>query len=142
VQERAQYDALSAKALKLGIAATDVEVKERLLIEGAGSFLDAPEFDVERMRAVFRSLEEKNTLLRLLERVQQAREMRIFIGAESEFSSAGEVSLIASPYGTREKVLGTVGVIGPTRMNYQRVIPLVNFTAQVLSRELDPTEKK
>ncbi len=142
VQERAQYD-LQAKALKLGMAATDVDVKERVLIEGANSFLDAPEFaDVERMKAVLRALEEKNTLLRLLERVQQAREMRIFIGAESEFSSAGDVSVIASPYGTREKVLGTVGVIGPTRMNYQRVIPLVNFTAQVLSRELDPNERK
>ncbi len=142
-QERAQYDALEAKALKLGMAATDLGVKERLLIEGAGSFLDAPEFaDVERMKAVFRALEEKNKLLRLLDGVQQAREMKIFIGAESEFSSAGDVSVIASPYGTREKVLGTVGVIGPTRMNYQRVIPLVNFTAQVLSRELDPNDRK
>jgi heat-inducible transcriptional repressor len=63
--------------------------------------------------------------------------MQIFIGGESEFSSAGDVTVIASPYGTAARVLGTVGVIGPTRMNYQRVIPLVNFTAQVLSRVLD-----
>jgi heat-inducible transcriptional repressor len=64
-------------------------------------------------------------------------EQQIFIGAESEFSAAGELSVIASPYGSRDQALGSVGVIGPTRMNYQRVIPLVNFTAQVLSRVLE-----
>lgn len=136
--EKAQYDQLTAKALKLGAAATSLG-QERVLIEGTGSFLDEPEFaDVERIKNLFRALEEKNKLLRLLDQVQRAREMQIFIGAESEFSSAGEVTVIASPYSAGETVLGTVGVIGPTRMNYQRVIPLVNFTAQVLSRVLDP----
>lgn len=137
-QDRALYDALATKALKLGFAATDIHSSERVLIEGAGSFLESREFaDVDRMRALFRALEEKNKLIRLLDRVQRAREMQIFIGAESEFSSAGEVSVIASPYGTQEQTLGTVGVIGPTRMNYQRVIPLVKLTAQVLSRVLE-----
>ncbi len=137
-QERAQYDQLVAKALKLGAAATELSTPERVIVEGTGSFLEAPEFaDVERAKALFRALEEKNKLLQLLDRVQRAREMQIFIGAESEFSSAGDVSVIASPYGTGEQVLGTVGVIGPTRMNYQRVIPLVNFTAQVLSKALE-----
>jgi heat-inducible transcriptional repressor len=59
--------------------------------------------------------------------------MQIYIGAESEFSSAGDVTVIASPYGSGDQILGTVGVIGPTRMNYQRIIPLVKFTAEVLS---------
>ena len=137
-QERALYDVLAAKALKLGFAATDVHSGERVLIEGAGSFLEAPEFaDVERMRALFRALDEKNKLLNLLDRVQRAKEMQIFIGAESDFSSAGEVSVIATPYGTQEQLLGSVGVIGPTRMNYQRVIPLVKLTAEVLSRALE-----
>src|SRR5262249_39074030 len=137
-QERALYDALAAKALKLGFAATDIHASERVLIEGAGSFLEAPEFaDVERMRALFRALDEKNKLLNLLDRGQRAREIQFFIGAEIEFSSAGEVSVIASPYGAQEQVLGTVGVIGPTRMDYQRVIPLVKLTAEVLSRVLE-----
>jgi heat-inducible transcriptional repressor len=137
-QEQALYNALTAKALKLGAAATDLPVGERVLIEGTGSFLEQPEFaDVERMRALFRALGEKHKLLALLDRVQRAREMQIFIGTESEFSSAGDVTVIASPYGSGEQVLGTVGVIGPTRMNYQRVIPLVNFTAQALSKALD-----
>jgi heat-inducible transcriptional repressor len=138
-QERTQYDALASRALKLGAEATDVSSDEKVVIEGTGTFLETPEFaeDVRRMRALFRALDEKHRLLALLDRVQRAREMQIFIGAESEFSSQGDVSLIASPYGAGDSVLGSVGVIGPTRMNYQRVIPLVNFTAQALSRVLD-----
>jgi len=136
-RERALYDELSAKALKLGVAATDIHAGERVLIEGTGSFLDAKEFaDVERMKALFKALDEKNKLMSLLDQVQRAKELQIFIGAESEFSSAGDVSVIASPYGTEDHVLGAVGVIGPTRMNYQRVTSLVNFTAQTLSRVL------
>lgn len=136
-QEQAQYDQLSAKALKLGAAATDLHQAERVFIEGAGSFLEAPEFaDVERMKALFRALEQKHQLLDILDRVQKAKALQIFIGTESEFSSAGDVSVIASPYGSEDQVLGAVGVIGPTRMNYQRVIPLVNFTAQILTKVL------
>ncbi len=136
--QRTQYDEVVARALKLGAAATDVSSAERVVIEGTGSFLESPEFaeDVRRMRALFRALDEKHKLLSLLDRVQRAREMQIFIGAESEFGSQGDVTVIASPYGTDEQVLGTVGVIGPTRLDYQRVIPLVNFTARVLSRVL------
>ena len=136
--QRMQYDEVTARALKLGAAATDVSSSERVVIEGTGTFLESPEFaeDVRRMRALFKALDEKHKLLALLDRVQRAREMQIFIGAESEFGSQGDVTLIASPYGTQEQVLGTVGVIGPTRLDYQRVIPLVNFTAQVLSRVL------
>ncbi len=137
--ERAQYDVLVARALTLGAAATDVPSNERLVVEGTGSFLEQPEFaeDVKRMRSLFRALDDKHKLLQLLDRVQRGREMQIFIGAESEFSSQGDVSVIASPYTQKDLVLGSVGVIGPTRMNYQRVIPLVNFTAQVLSRALE-----
>lgn len=136
--ERAQYDALISKALKLGAAATDVASSERMLIEGTGTFLESPELagDLNRMRALFKALDDKHKLLQLLDRVQRERAMQIFIGAESEFSAQGEVTVIASPYGPGDTVLGTVGVIGPTRMNYQRVIPLVNFTATVLSRAL------
>jgi heat-inducible transcriptional repressor len=135
-KERALVDELSRKALALGAQATDVHRAERLHIEGSNSFLEAPEFsDVERVKALFRALEEKTKLVELLDRVQRAREMQIYIGTESDFSaSAGEVSVIASPWGDGEQVLGAVGVIGPTRMNYQRVIPLVSFTAAVLSR--------
>jgi len=136
-QDQAAYDQLVAKALKLGLLATGVPPTEKVFIEGTGSFLEAPEFaDIERMKALFRTLEEKTRLMALLDRVQRAREMQIFIGHESDLSPGGDVSLVATPYGPADRSLGTVGVIGPTRMNYQRVIPLVQFTAQVLSSAL------
>jgi heat-inducible transcriptional repressor len=136
-QDQAAYDQLVAKALKLGLLATGLPPTEKVFIEGTGSFLEAPEFaDIERMKALFRTLEEKTRLMSLLDRVQRAREMQIFIGHESDLSPGGEVSLVATPYGPADRSLGTVGVIGPTRMNYQRVIPLVQFTAQVLSSAL------
>ena len=136
-REQALYDALMQKALKLGLLASAVSADERVLIEGKDSFFESREFaDLERIRTLFRALEEKGQILRLLDRVQRANELQIYIGTESEFS--GDVAVIASPYGPAGRVLGAVGVIGPTRMNYQRVIPLVNFTAQVLSRVLEP----
>ncbi len=136
-QDQAAYDQLVAKALKLGLLATGVPPTEKVFIEGTGSFLEAPEFaDIDRMKALFRTLEEKTRLVALLDRVQRAREMQIFIGHESDLSPGGDVSLVATPYGPADRSLGTVGVIGPTRMNYQRVIPLVQFTAQVLSSAL------
>jgi len=135
--DQAAYDQLVAKALKLGLLATGVPPTEKVFIEGTGSFLEAPEFaDIDRMKALFRTLEEKTRLVALLDRVQRAREMQIFIGHESDLSPGGEVALVATPYGPADRSLGTVGVIGPTRMNYQRVIPLVQFTAQVLSSAL------
>lgn len=138
-QDQAAYDQLMSKALKLGLLATGLPPTEKVFIEGTGSFLDAPEFaDIERMKSLFRALEEKTRLVALLDRVQRAREMQIFIGHESDLSPGGDVSLVATAYGSAERSLGTVGVIGPTRMNYQRIIPLVAFTAQVLSSALEP----
>jgi len=129
------------RALRLGVAAAvGVAAPERVVIEGAGSFLERPEFaDVERARAVFRALDEKERLLQLLDRVQRAAAIQVFIGAESALGEGAEVSIIASPYGSNGQVLGAVGVIGPTRMDYQKVIPLVGFTAQVLSKALEST---
>jgi heat-inducible transcriptional repressor len=138
-QDQAAYDQLVTKALKLGLLATGIPPTEKVFIEGTGSFLEAPEFaDIERMKSLFRALEEKTRLVALLDRVQRAREMQIFIGHESDLSPGGDVSLVATPYGPADRSLGSVGVIGPTRMNYQRVIPLVAFTAQVLSSALEP----
>jgi heat-inducible transcriptional repressor len=136
--ERTQYDQLAQKALLLGAAATDVSSAERILIEGQASFLEAKEFadDVERMRTLFKAFDEKQKLLQLLDRIQRAKEMQIYIGAESEFSAQGEVSVIATPISSGESIFGTVGVIGPTRMDYQRMIPLVKFTAHAIATAL------
>jgi heat-inducible transcriptional repressor len=111
--------------------------EERVLVDGEESFLDAPEFaNVRKARALLRAFAEKDRILRVLDRVLTAQEVQIFIGAESEFAAVPDVSVVAAPYGVRDHVLGTLAVVGPTRMNYARVIPLVDLTARQLSRAL------
>jgi heat-inducible transcriptional repressor len=108
-----------------------------MLVDGEESFLDAPEFaDVQKARALLRAFAEKDRILRVLDRVLRAGEVQIFIGAESELASVHDVSVVAAPYGRGGQVLGTLAVIGPTRMNYARVIPLVDLTAREISRAL------
>jgi heat-inducible transcriptional repressor len=108
-----------------------------MLVDGEESFLDAPEFaDVVKARALLRAFAEKDRILRVLDKVLRAREVQIFIGAESELASVPDVSVVAAPYGRGGQVLGTLAVIGPTRMNYARVIPLVDLTAREISRAL------
>ena len=110
---------------------------ERVLAHGEESFLDAPEFaDVQKARALLRAFTEKDRILRVLDRVLTAQEVQIFIGAESEFAAVPDVSVVAAPYGLGDRVLGTLAVVGPTRMNYARVIPLVDLTARQISRAL------
>jgi len=110
---------------------------ERVLAHGEESFLDAPEFaDVQKARALLKAFAEKDRILRVLDRVLTAHEVQIFIGAESEFAAVPDVSVVAAPYGRGDKVLGTLAVVGPTRMNYARVIPLVDLTARQVSRAL------
>ncbi len=111
--------------------------RERVVVDGEESFLDAPEFaDVQKARALLKAFAEKDRILRVLDRVLLAAEVQIFIGAESEFATVPDVSVVAAPYGRGGKVLGTLAVVGPTRMNYARVIPLVDLTARELSRAL------
>jgi heat-inducible transcriptional repressor len=112
-----------------------------MLVEGEESFLDAPEYaDVQKARALLRAFAEKDRILRVLDRVTRAREVQIFIGAESELATLPDVSVVAAPYGRGDTVLGTLAVIGPTRMNYARVIPLVDLTAREISRALSGGE--
>ena len=139
-QEQAALDELRRKSLDLGekaLAGSDPE--PQVVIEGEESFLDAPEFaaDLAKMRKLYAELAQKERLVDLLARAVASREIQIFIGTESEFSAAAGVSLVASPYQSAEGVVGALAVIGPTRMNYGRVISLVEATARAVSRSLD-----
>jgi heat-inducible transcriptional repressor len=110
---------------------------ERVFVEGETSFLDAPEFkEVQKARALLKTFAEKDRILRVLDRVLRAQAVQIFIGAESELAGIADVSVVAAPYGRGEHVLGTLAVVGPTRMDYARVIPLVEATAREVSRVL------
>jgi heat-inducible transcriptional repressor len=138
---RADQSALSdllQKALALAEQTfADAPAPERVLHHGEESFLDAPEFaNVQKARALLKAFAEKDRILRVLDRVLTSDEVQIFIGAESEFAAVPDVSVVAAPYGQGGRVLGTLAVVGPTRMNYARVIPLVDLTAKQVSLAL------
>jgi heat-inducible transcriptional repressor len=137
---RADQSALSdllQKALALAEQTFSDPGVERVLAHGEETFLDAPEFaDVQKARALLRAFAEKDRILRMLDRVLSSQEVQIFIGAESEFAAVPDVSVVAARYGRGDRVLGTLAVVGPTRMNYARVIPLVDLTARQISRAL------
>ena len=139
---RRQLDETSARLIEEGLAAwSGGEGPERsLIVRGRANLLDdhvAVE-DLERVRMLFDDLEQKEQLIGLLDDVREAQGVRIFIGAETRLFSLSGSAVIAAPYMTeRRKVLGAIGVIGPTRLNYARVIPLVDYTARMLGRLLD-----
>ena len=91
--------------------------------------------DLERIRLLFDELENKRDLVQLLGLAEEADGVRIFIGSENKLFSLSGSSLIVSPYmDTQQRVVGVLGVIGPTRLNYARVIPMVDYTAKLLGR--------
>jgi heat-inducible transcriptional repressor len=136
-EEKTRYDALLAKALLLSqqaLEGADAEV----FIEGQANILEQPEFaDVAKMKEIIRAFEEKGQLLALLERCMSADGVQIFIGSESHLSRMEGMSLVASTYMTGKNTLGILGVIGPTRMGYAKVIPIVDYTARQVSRLLE-----
>ncbi|GAB4297595.1 MAG: heat-inducible transcriptional repressor HrcA [Desulfuromonadia bacterium] len=132
--DKARYDALMERALAVSQRALETE-EAQIFIEGQLTILEQPEFaDVERMREIFRGFEEKSQLLSLLDRCCGAEGVRIFIGSESKLSHLEEMSLITAPYRTGRQTFGVLGVIGPRRMGYARVIPIVDYAAHVISR--------
>jgi heat-inducible transcriptional repressor len=130
---RAAYDQFLNKALGLVERALSEVAPAEVIVSGQSTLLASPDLDLDRARALFAALEEKKRLLRILEQAASAGELQIYIGAESEL---GDVVVVASPYGVEGQVLGTVGVIGPLRMDYAKVIPLVEFTAKAVSKVL------
>jgi len=111
-----------------------------LIVRGRANLLSDRESidDLERVRMLFDDLEQKEQLIGLLDGVREAQGVRIFIGAETRLFSLSGSAVIAAPYMTgRQKVLGAIAVIGPARLNYARVIPLVDYTARVLGRMMD-----
>ena len=91
--------------------------------------------DLERLRTLFEMLETRETMLRLLDASKQGEGVQIFIGAENRlFGVAGCAMLIAPYQNSREQIVGAIGVIGPTRINYARIIPMVDYTAKVIGR--------
>ncbi len=134
--EKVRYDALLSRALRLSEQTLDDPCAE-VFIEGQVNILEQPEFaDVEKMKDIFRAFEEKSQLLALLDRCMDAERVNIFIGAENFLSRMNRMSVITAPYASGPNTLGILGVIGPTRMGYDRVIPIVDYTARILTELL------
>ncbi len=117
---------------------------ERLIVRGRAHLLDDADLarDVERMRLLFEDLERKQDLAQLVDLADHGEGVRVFIGAENKLFSLAGSSLIISPYmNADQRVIGAVGVIGPTRMNYGRVVPIVDYTAKLMGRAVSEPKK-
>lgn len=142
---RKELDAAAARLVEEGLAAWSGggDRDRSLIVRGRANLLadtGAVE-DLERVRVLFDDLEQKEQLIGLLDGVTSAQGVRIFIGAETRLFSLSGSAVVAAPYMTgRQRVLGAIGVIGPARLNYARIIPLVDYTARVLGRILDGQE--
>jgi heat-inducible transcriptional repressor len=141
-QERAQYDQLLRRVMELSHKAfQDVSPllsAGEVRIGGTAHFVDQPEFaqQKERMRAVLRTLEEKEKLLGILDRCLEAEGVNVVIGAESDIEDVTECSLVTHIYKEGEQPIGVVGILGPKRMEYPRMMSIVEYTANVLTRML------
>ena len=142
-QGRAQIDAAAANLIKDGLASWSGGRKntaERsLIVRGRAQLLDNLEAqtDLERIRLLFEDLERKEELIALLDRAETADGVKIFIGTENPLFSLSGSSVVVAPYrDTQQNIIGAVGVIGPTRINYARVIPMVDYTAQLVGKML------
>ncbi len=146
-QERQQLDEAAATLIEAGLAVWSGGDKEKraLIVRGRANLLEATQSleDLERVRSLFEDLEQKEELIDLLDDVKDAQGVRIFIGSESKLFSLSGSAVIAAPYMVSDsraggpRVMGAIGVIGPARLNYARIIPLVDYTAKILGRLLD-----
>ena len=116
----------------------DADADESLVIAGESKLLNISDIasDMDRLRRMFSLFEKKTDLLQLLDVSSHAQGVQIYIGGDSELVPMDDVSVITAPYGVDGKVVGTLGVIGPSRMAYERVIPIVDITARLLSNAL------
>ena len=135
---RQALDAAAAELVASGLAAWSQDAAQRpvLIVRGQANLLDdAAAADLERVRKLLEELEDRQEIARLLEGARDGEGCRIFIGSENRMFALSGSSVIAAPYrGSEGQVVGVVGVIGPTRLNYARVVPMVDFTAQALTR--------
>lgn len=142
-RRRQELDTLAAEMVESGLATwnSNGETPDRLIVRGRANLLDdANEADLERIRVLFDDLERKRDIANFLQLTEEGEGVRIFIGSENKLFSLSGSSLVVSPYMNADrKIVGAVGVIGPTRLNYGRIVPIVDYTAQLVGRLLsDP----
>ncbi len=136
---RQEIDALAREMVERGIAAWDGDGTDsaRLIVRGRANLLSEPgeAEELDRIRTLFDDLERKRDIAEFLELTEDGEGVRIFIGSENKLFSLSGSSLVVSPYMNADrKIIGAVGVIGPTRLNYGRIVPIVDYTAQLVGK--------
>ena len=136
-RRRQEIDGLAHAMVESGMAVWEGEGAgpERLIVRGRANLLEDAGADLERIRSLFDDLERKRDIASFLELAEEGDGVRIFIGSENKLFSLSGSSLVVSPYMNADrKIVGAVGVIGPTRLNYGRIVPIVDYTAQLVGR--------
>ena len=145
-QHRSELDELAARVVESGLAVQlDDPTPTTLVVKGQSQLLNnvAALDELQRLQSLFEVLERKESLLQLLNATEQGEGVQIFIGAEHELFALSGWSMVLAPLGNqvqdseRNNVVGAIGVIGPMRLNYARIVPMVDYTAQVIRRILD-----
>jgi heat-inducible transcriptional repressor len=137
--EKEHYNQLTKKAITLSTQVFKEEDQaENLLVEGRLNILNQPEFtvDLEKIKALFKTLEEKSKLIKLLDLCLQQDGLTVLIGEENSDMEMNGCSLIANNYGLEDDKMGTIAVFGPKRMDYRNIISVVNHTAKKVSKLL------
>ena len=148
VELQAELDDLTAKLVESGVATwagASEDQPQSLIIRGRSNLLEnvTAQEDLERIRHLFDDLESKKDFVQLLELAEQGDGVRIYIGSENQLFSLSGSSVIVSPYRDgNQKIVGVLGVIGPTRLNYARIVPMVDYTARVLSSMLTDPKRR
>ena len=137
--QRSQLDALTSKVVEAGLAtwAGGSRNTGQLIVRGRARLLEdvTALSDLERIRGLFEVLETREAMVTLLEQTSRSNGVHIFIGSENPLFQHSGCSMVVSPYmNSKEQIVGAIGVIGPTRINYARIIPLVDYTAKVIGR--------
>lgn len=144
-RRRQELDSAAHALVESGLAVWENpgESHERLIVRGRANLIDqTDEADLDRIRSLFDDLERKRDIAEFLELAEAGEGVRIFIGSENKLFSLSGSSLVVSPYMNADrKIIGAVGVIGPTRLNYGRIVPIVDYTAQLVGRMLSGERK-
>ncbi|TJX41534.1 MAG: heat-inducible transcriptional repressor HrcA, partial [Mesorhizobium sp.] len=141
-ETRAALDTLSQDLVEKGLAVwagAESGLPARLIVRGRANLLEnvTAQADIELLRHLFEDMETQDGLIQLLDLAEEGSGVRIFIGSENKLFSLSGSSLVVAPYRDKDaRVVGALGVIGPTRLNYARIVPMVDYTAQLISRML------
>lgn len=136
-QHRAELNEISVRVVESGVATWSGDKKQSLIVRGRASLLENIEAaeDLERIRQLFDDMDTKTSLIEMLELATLGPGVRIFVGSENKLFSLSGSSVIVAPYlDSTQRVIGAIGVVGPTHINYARIIPMVDYTAQVIGR--------